>query len=78
MDISWRLIINEAQSRNWCKSTVGENQCIARNRQGVGTKIVIEGIQRFFAWTYKDLKGIPPKLAHHRIELDIVGNTIRF
>jgi hypothetical protein len=23
-----------------------------------------------FAWTYKDLKGIPPKLAQHRIELD--------
>ncbi len=24
-----------------------------------------------FAWTYKDLKGIPPKLAQHKIELDI-------
>ncbi len=24
-----------------------------------------------FSWTYKDLKGIPPKLAQHRIELDI-------
>jgi len=23
-----------------------------------------------FAWTYKDLKGIPPKLAQHIIELD--------
>jgi hypothetical protein len=23
-----------------------------------------------FAWTYKDLKGIPPELAQHRIELD--------
>ncbi len=23
-----------------------------------------------FAWTYKDLKGIPPKLAPHIIELD--------
>jgi len=23
-----------------------------------------------FAWTYKDLKGIPPKLAQHKIELD--------
>jgi hypothetical protein len=20
-----------------------------------------------FAWTYKDLKGIPPKLAHHKL-----------
>jgi hypothetical protein len=24
-----------------------------------------------FAWTYKNLKGIPPKLAQHKIELDI-------
>ncbi len=24
-----------------------------------------------FAWTYKYLKGIPPKLTQHRIELDI-------
>jgi hypothetical protein len=24
-----------------------------------------------FTWTYKDLKGIPPKLAQHKIELDI-------
>ncbi len=23
-----------------------------------------------FAWAYKDLKGIPPKLAQHKIELD--------
>ncbi len=23
-----------------------------------------------FAWTYKDLKGIPPKLTQHKIELD--------
>jgi len=26
----------------------------------------------FFAWTYKDLKGIPQKLAQHIIELDII------
>ncbi len=24
-----------------------------------------------FAWTYKDLKGIPQKLAQHKIELDV-------
>ena len=23
-----------------------------------------------FAWTYKDLKGIPPSIAQHRIELE--------
>ncbi len=25
-----------------------------------------------FAWTYKDLKGIPPKIVHHRIKLDTI------
>ncbi len=25
-----------------------------------------------FAWTYKDMKGIPPKLAQHKIELDTI------
>ncbi len=25
-----------------------------------------------FAWTYKDLKGIPPKLTQHKIELDTI------
>jgi hypothetical protein len=25
-----------------------------------------------FAWTYKDLKGIPLELAQHRIELDVL------
>jgi hypothetical protein len=34
---------------------------------------LIELLKEFkdiFAWTYKDLKGIPPKIAHHQIELD--------
>jgi hypothetical protein len=30
--------------------------------QGVGTITTIEKIQRFFAWTYKYLKGIPLEL----------------
>jgi hypothetical protein len=34
---------------------------------------LIELLKEFkdiFAWTYKDLKGIPPKIAQHQIELD--------
>jgi hypothetical protein len=30
-----------------------------------------------FAWTYKDLKRIPPKLAQYRIELDITISLAR-
>jgi hypothetical protein len=32
-------------------------------------KVLLE-YKDLFAWTYKDLKGIPPKLAQHCIELD--------
>ncbi len=36
-------------------------------------KQFIEFLREFkyvFAWTYKDLKGIPPKITQHRIELE--------
>jgi flagellin-specific chaperone FliS len=32
---------------------------------------LLKELKDVFAWTYKDLKGIPPKLAQHKIELDI-------
>jgi hypothetical protein len=31
---------------------------------------LLKDFKDVFAWTYKDLKGIPPKLAQHKIELD--------
>jgi hypothetical protein len=33
---------------------------------------LLKEFKSVFAWTYKDLKRIPPKLAQHRIELDII------
>ncbi len=36
---------------------------------------LIELLKKFkdvFAFTYKDLKGIPPKIAQHKIELDTI------
>jgi hypothetical protein len=35
-------------------------------------KQMLKEFKIFFAWTYKDLKGIPPELAQHRIELDTI------
>jgi hypothetical protein len=32
---------------------------------------LLKEFKNVFAWKYKDLKGIPPKLTQHRIELDI-------
>jgi hypothetical protein len=31
---------------------------------------LVKGCKDVFAWTYKDLKGIPLELAQHKIELD--------
>jgi hypothetical protein len=33
---------------------------------------LLKDFKDVLAWTYKDLKGIPPKLAQHRIELDTI------
>jgi hypothetical protein len=32
--------------------------------------MLLKEFKDVFTWTYKDMKGIPPKLAQHRIELD--------
>ncbi len=34
-------------------------------------KQLLKEFKDVFAWTYKNLKGIPPELAQHIIELDI-------
>ncbi len=33
---------------------------------------LLKEILNVFTWTYKDLKGIPPKLTQHIIELDTI------
>jgi len=35
-------------------------------------KQLLKEFKDFFAWTYKDLKGIPLELAKHKIELNII------
>ncbi len=35
-------------------------------------KQLLKEFKYVFAWTYKDLKGIPLELAQHKIELDII------
>jgi hypothetical protein len=41
-------------------------------------KKLLKEFKDIFAWTYKDLKGIPPKLAQHRIELHTTITTRNF
>jgi len=37
--------------------------------------MLLKEFKDVFAWIYKDLKGIPPKLAQHKIELDTPNST---
>jgi hypothetical protein len=32
--------------------------------------VLLKEFKDVFTWTYKDLKGTPPEIAQHRIELD--------
>jgi hypothetical protein len=40
--------MDEVQSWNWCRTTNGEDQCIAGNMQGVRSGAIVEGIHRRF------------------------------
>jgi hypothetical protein len=48
MDVNLRPTINEAQLGNWCRTTTSEDQCIAGNKQSVGSGTTVEGVQRCF------------------------------
>jgi hypothetical protein len=37
---------------------------------------LLKELKDVFAWTYKYLKGIPPELTQHRIELDYTAGTL--
>jgi hypothetical protein len=62
------------------KLTLGINvepQMVKINAQLETSKVLeleqlLKEFKDVFAWTYKDLKGIPPKLTQHRIELDTI------
>jgi hypothetical protein len=52
-----------------------EPQMVKINAQLETSKVLemeqlLKEFKDVFAWTYIDLKGIPPKLTQHRIELD--------
>jgi hypothetical protein len=55
--------------------TNAEPQLVEINAQFETSKVLeveqlLKEFKDVFAWTYKDLKGIPLKLAQHKIELD--------
>ncbi len=74
--VGWMLI----KDQQWMKFNLGTNvepHTVKINAQLEISKVleleqVLKEFKDVFAWTYKDLKGIPPELAQHRIELDTI------
>ncbi len=56
MDVNWRLTIDETQLGNWYITTIGEDQCIIRDKQSVGNGTIVEGIQRCFCMDIQKFK----------------------
>jgi hypothetical protein len=71
--VGW-IVIDEEQLT---KINLGSKENLQHVKISVDLELVvshqlIELLKEFkdiFAWTYKDLKGIPPDIAQHRIEL---------
>lgn len=52
------------------KTTIYENKYVAFiHAQIFALKLLLKEFKDVFSWTYKDLKGIPLKLAQHKIKL---------
>ncbi len=74
--VGWMLI----EDQRLMKLNLGTNaepQMVKINAQLEIVKVLelqqlLKEFKDVFAWTYKDLKRIPPKLAQHKIELDII------
>jgi hypothetical protein len=70
------LIVIEKEQLTEVNLGIAENVQLVKvnaSLEPIVTQQLIELLKEFkdvFAWTYKDLKGIPPKIAQHKIELD--------
>ncbi len=70
LDVNRKTIVDADQFGNNKKSsTIKVNAQLVEENINYLNKLLIE-YKDVFAWTYKHLKGIPPKLAQHCIELD--------
>jgi len=70
------MLIKDQSSMKFNLGTDVEPQMMKVNAQLETSKVLemeqlLKEFKDVFSWTYKDLKGIPPKLAQHKIELDI-------
>jgi len=63
-------LVEVNQFGNQRKSPICENHVVLFEDCSFVLTNVLQKFKDVFAWTYKDLKGIIPKIAQHCIELD--------
>jgi hypothetical protein len=71
------MLTKEEQSIKLNMGTMEQPQCMKVNVQLMMTqtcslRIFLHEFKDLFAWTYKDLKGIPLELTQHKIELSTI------
>ncbi len=71
------MLIKEKQFIKLNMGTMEQPQCMKINAQLIMTqigslKIFLHDFKDLFAWTYKDIKGIPLELTWHKIELNTI------
>jgi hypothetical protein len=75
--VAWWMLTKEEQFIKLNMGTMEQPQCMKINAQLIMTqtcslKIFLHDFKDLFAWTYKDLKGIPLELTRHKIELNTI------
>ncbi len=71
--VRWIIIEEQLTKINLCFEKKLTTVKISVDLESIINYQLIELLKEFkdiFAWTYKDLKGIPPYVAQHQIELD--------
>lgn len=71
------MLTKEEQFIKLNMGTMEQPQCMKINAQLIMTqtcslKIFLHDFKDLFAWTYKDLKGIPLELTRHKIEQNTI------
>ncbi len=69
--ITGRMLTDDQQLMKFNLGINAKPQMVKINAQ-LELEQMLKEFEDVFAWTYKNLKGIPPELAQHKIELDTI------
>jgi hypothetical protein len=74
LDTHRRTRVNKSKFGDSSRTLDGESEFKSTTREGAGIIRVVEGVQKCFVWTYKDLKCIPIELGSIYLENNAIWN----